>query len=152
MRWDFGEDWSFLTRLAVRKCRRDAQVNPSYTSFDLDDSYCAHSQPRADPHYAPAWHNLADLLDESGRLAEAVDCQKRALDADPRYAAAIVNMALILQRLGKPAEAATWWKRYLQHDRPSTWADHAKRTLKYCEMQMVCNVEGGQSGGSGAST
>jgi tetratricopeptide (TPR) repeat protein len=106
---------------------------------------------KADPHYAPAWHNLADLLDESGRLSEAVDCQKRALDADPQHADAIFNMALILQRLEKHSEAATWWTRYLEHDRTSTWADHAKRALKYCEMQMVCNLKGRQPGGSGAS-
>ena len=41
---------------------------------------------KADPHFAPAWHNLADLLDEGGRLSEAVDCEKRALSADPKYA------------------------------------------------------------------
>ena len=92
---------------------------------------------KVDPNFAPAWHNLADLLDEGGRLAEAVDCQKRALDADPHYADAMFNMALFLQRLGKHAEAATWWTRYLEHDRMSTWAERAKRALKYCEMQMA---------------
>jgi tetratricopeptide (TPR) repeat protein len=38
---------------------------------------------KADPNFPPAWHNLADLLDESGRLTEAVDCERRALTADP---------------------------------------------------------------------
>ena len=105
---------------------------------------------KVDPRYAPAWHNLADLLDESSQLSEAVECQKRALDADPHYADAIFNMAKILQRLDKHAEAATWWTRYLEHDRTSMWADHAKRALKYCEMQMVCDLESRQPGGSGA--
>jgi len=84
---------------------------------------------KADP-VAPAWHNLADLLDERGRLAEAVDCQKRALDADPHYADAMFNLALFLQRFGEHAEAATWWRRYLEHDRTSSWAERAKRALK----------------------
>jgi tetratricopeptide (TPR) repeat protein len=95
---------------------------------------------RVDPKFAPAWHNLADLLDERDRLAEAVDCQKRALDADPNYADAMFNLALFLQRLGEHAEAATWWKRYLEHDHTSSWAERAKRALKYCEMQMASAV------------
>jgi len=92
---------------------------------------------KADPKFAPAWHNLGDLLDERGRLAEAVDCEKRALDADPHYADGMFNMALFLQRFGKHAEAAIWWRRYLEHDRTSSWAERAKRALKYCEMQMA---------------
>jgi tetratricopeptide (TPR) repeat protein len=92
---------------------------------------------KADPNFAPAWHNLADLLDEQGRLAEAVECEKRALDADPQYTDAMFNMALYLQRFAKHAEAATWWRRYLEHDRKSPWAERAKRALKYCEMEMA---------------
>jgi hypothetical protein len=47
------------------------------------------------------------LLDEGGRLSEAVDCEKRTLDADPKYADAMFNIALFLQRLERHAEAAT---------------------------------------------
>ncbi len=85
---------------------------------------------KADPAFAPVWHNLADLLDERGQLAEAVDCQKRALEAGPHYADATFNLALFLQRLGEHAEAATWWTRYLEHDRMSSWVQRAKRALK----------------------
>ncbi|MGA7384061.1 MAG: tetratricopeptide repeat protein, partial [Methylocella sp.] len=92
---------------------------------------------KADPSFPPGWHNLADLLDESGRLSEAVDCERRALAADPLYADAMFNLALFLQRLGNHAEAATWWARYLERDRTSQWAGRAKRALKYCEMEMA---------------
>jgi tetratricopeptide (TPR) repeat protein len=92
---------------------------------------------KADPRFAPAWHNLADLLDDGGRLAEAVDCEQRALDADPGYADAIFNMALFLQRLERHAQAAPLWRRYLELDRDSSWAERAKRALKYCEIQMA---------------
>ncbi|HUB63104.1 MAG TPA: tetratricopeptide repeat protein, partial [Methylocella sp.] len=98
---------------------------------------------KVDPNFAPAWHNLADLLDEGGRVAEAVDCQKRALDADPQYVDAMFNLALFLQRLGVPAEAAAWWRRYLEHDPASSWAERAKRALKYCEMQMASEASTG---------
>jgi hypothetical protein len=50
------------------------------------------------------------LLDEGGRLSEAVDCEKRTLDADSKYADAIFNIALFLQRLERHAEAAPWWR------------------------------------------
>jgi tetratricopeptide (TPR) repeat protein len=92
---------------------------------------------KADPTFPLAWHNLADLLDESGRLTEAVDCERRALIADPQYADAMFNLALFLQRLGNHAEAARWWTRYLECDRTSQWAERAKRALKYCEMEMA---------------
>jgi tetratricopeptide (TPR) repeat protein len=91
----------------------------------------------AGPNFAPAWHNLADLLEESGRLAEAVDCERRALTADCRYADAMFKLALFLQRLGNHAEAAIWWTRYLERDRTSPWAERAKRALKYCEMELA---------------
>jgi tetratricopeptide (TPR) repeat protein len=73
------------------------------------------------------------LLDEGGRLSEAVDCEKRTLDADSKYADAIFNIALFLQRLERHAEAAPWWRRYLEHDRDSPWAERAKRGLKYAK-------------------
>ena len=92
---------------------------------------------KANPTFAPAWHNLADLLDERGRLGEAVDCQKRPLEADPQYTDDMFNLALFLQRVGEDAEAATCWRRYLERDRTSSWTERTKRALKYCEMQMA---------------
>jgi tetratricopeptide (TPR) repeat protein len=92
---------------------------------------------KAGQNFAAAWHNLADLLDESGRLTEAIDCERRALTADPQYTDAMFNLALFFQRLGNHAEAAIWWTRYLERDHTSPWAERAKRALKYCEMEMA---------------
>jgi tetratricopeptide (TPR) repeat protein len=92
---------------------------------------------KADPHFAPAWHNLADLIDDGGRLAEAIEAEQRALDADPDFADAVFNMALFLQRQERHADAAPLWRRYLDLDRESSWAERAKRALKYCEIQMA---------------
>jgi len=91
---------------------------------------------RADPAFAEAWYNLSDLLDEQGRLDAAVDCLRGALRAAPDYADAMFNLALLLQRSNKHAEAAEYWRRYLAKDGKSEWAARARRSLKFCEMQM----------------
>jgi len=91
---------------------------------------------RADPLFAEAWYNLSDLLDEQGRLETAVECLRSALRAAPDYADAMFNLALLLQRNNKHAEAAEYWRRYLANDTQSEWAARARRSLKFCEMQV----------------
>jgi tetratricopeptide (TPR) repeat protein len=91
---------------------------------------------RADQMFAEAWYNLSDLLDEEGRSEAAMDCLRKALDAAPDYADAMFNLALLLQRNNKHAEAAEYWRRYLANDAQSDWAARARRSLKFCEMQV----------------
>jgi tetratricopeptide (TPR) repeat protein len=91
---------------------------------------------RADPTFAQAWYNLADLLDEQGRTDAAVKCLRKALQAAPRYVDAMFNLALLLQRTSRLAEAADYWRRYLAEDAQSEWASRARRSLKFCEMQI----------------
>jgi tetratricopeptide (TPR) repeat protein len=91
---------------------------------------------RSDPLFAEAWYNLSDLLDEQGRSEAAIDCLRSALRAAPDYADATFNLALLLQRNNKPAEAAEYWRRYLANDAQSEWAARARRSLKFCEMQV----------------
>ena len=50
------------------------------------------------------------------------------------------NLALLLQRKNQHAEAAIYWRRYLASDRQSEWAARARRSLKFCEMQVHLNV------------
>ena len=45
-------------------------------------------------------------------------------------------LALLLQRGNKHAEAAEYWRRYLAKDGKSEWAGRARRSLKFCEMQV----------------
>jgi tetratricopeptide (TPR) repeat protein len=90
----------------------------------------------ANPLFAEAWYNLSDLLDEQGRSEAAIDCLHRALRATPDYADAMFNLALLLQRNNQHAEAAEHWRRYLAHDAQSEWAARARRSLKFCEMQV----------------
>ncbi len=91
---------------------------------------------RADPTFAEAWYNLSDLLDEQGRSEAAIDCLRRALQAAPDYADAMFNLALLLQRGSRHKEAAEYWRRYLANDAQSEWAARARRSLKFCEMQL----------------
>ena len=91
---------------------------------------------RADPMFADAWYNLSDLLDEQGRSEAAIDCLRKAIHAAPDYADAMFNLALLLQRNNKHAEAAEYWRRYLANDTQSEWAARARRSLKFCEMQV----------------
>src|ERR1700756_1284225 len=91
---------------------------------------------RADPTFAEAWYNLSDLLDEQGRSEGAIDCLRKALRAAPAYIDAIFNLALLLQRSNKHAEASEYWRRYLANDVQSEWAARARRSLKFCEMQL----------------
>src|SRR5262245_28969681 len=91
---------------------------------------------RADPTFAEAWYNLSDLLDEQRRSEAAIECLRKALQAAPDYADAIFNLALLLQRKNEYAEAADYWRRYLGNDCQSEWAARARRSLKFCEMQV----------------
>jgi tetratricopeptide (TPR) repeat protein len=94
------------------------------------------SATRADPAFAEAWYNLSDLLDEQGRSEAAIECLRHALQAAPEYADAMFNLALLLQRSNRHKEAAEHWRRYLSIDAQSEWAARARRSLKFCEMQM----------------
>ena len=91
---------------------------------------------RANPVFAEAWYNLADLLDDQGRSEAAVECLHKALVVAPDYIDAMFNLALLLQRKSAFAEAATYWRRYLVSDRASEWAARARRSLKFCEIQV----------------
>ena len=88
-------------------------------------------------HSREAWYNLGDfLLDEQGRSEAAIECFRTALRVAPDYADAMFNLALLLQRTNQYAEAADYWRRYLASDCQSEWAARARRSLKFCEMQI----------------
>ena len=91
---------------------------------------------RADRTFADAWYNLSDLLDEQGRVEAAIDCLRTALRVAPDYVDAMFNLALLLQRTSRYGEAADYWRHYLANDRQSEWAARARRSLKFCEMQI----------------
>ena len=108
---------------------------------------------RADPTFAEAWYNLGDLLDEEGRSEAAIECLRKALQVAPDYADATFNLALLLQRKNQHAEAAIYWRRYLASDSQSEWVARARRSLKFCEMQvhLIVSPTGAPLSPSGAA-
>ena len=82
-------------------------------------------------------HQRSELvLDDQGRSEAAVQCLRKALVVAPDYLDAIFNLALMLQRKGAYAEAAVYWRQYLAGDRASEWTSRARRSLKFCEIQV----------------
>jgi predicted TPR repeat methyltransferase len=66
----------------------------------------------------------------------AIECLRKALQAAPGYVDACFNLAVLLQRTDRVTEAANYWRRYLAADAQSEWAARARRSLKFCEMQI----------------
>ena len=79
---------------------------------------------------------LADLPDNQGRSEAAIECLRKALVVAPDYIDAMFNLALLLLQKGSYAEAADCWRRYLAHDCASEWAMRARRSQKFCEIQV----------------
>jgi tetratricopeptide (TPR) repeat protein len=79
------------------------------------------------------WHSL---ICGSAHPEAAIECLRNALRAAPDYIDAMFNFALLLQRNNKHAEAAEYWRHYLANDAQSEWATRARRSLKFCEMQI----------------
>jgi tetratricopeptide (TPR) repeat protein len=49
------------------------------------EQFAIAEEARANPAFAEAWYNLADLLDDQGRSEAAVDCLRKALVVSPDY-------------------------------------------------------------------
>ena len=111
-------------------------MNGALPRNQFQNSAALRAAMRADPTFAEAWYNLSDVLDEQGRSEGAIDCLRTALQTAPDYADAMFNLALLLQRNNEYAEAAEYWRRYLANDAQSDWAARARRSLKFCEMQI----------------
>ena len=77
---------------------------------------------------------MSRFTPESGHWLASLECPLWAVASD--FADATFNIALLLQRKNEYAEAADYWRRYLANDSQSEWAGRARRSLKFCEMQI----------------
>ena len=150
---DEAEQW-FVTGLALEQDQtqldeaaaayaRCLELDPGFTSAYINLGtlhYHGHNYPaaeacyryavRLDPAYALAHFNLGNVLDETGRLEAAVAAYEESVRLTPDYADAHYNLALAYQRLGARRRAVPHWRRYLELDRASAWAGHARSQLK----------------------
>jgi tetratricopeptide (TPR) repeat protein len=76
------------------------------------------------------------LAGRAGRFEAAIECLRKALRVAPDYADAVFNPALLLQGKNQYADAADYWRHYLASDCQTEWAMRARRSLKFCEMQV----------------
>jgi tetratricopeptide (TPR) repeat protein len=88
-----------------------------------------------DPTDAAAPFNLGNMFRATGRKIEAEAALRAATRADPMFAEAWYNLS-DLQRGSRHKEAAECWRQYLANDAQSEWAARARRSLKFCEMQI----------------
>jgi tetratricopeptide (TPR) repeat protein len=116
--------------------RSGRYVFPDFVGCVRETEAALRATTRVDPTFADAWYDLSDLLDEQGRVEAAIECLCTTLRVAPDYADAMFNLALLLQRTNQYAEAADYWRRYLASDCQSEWAVRARRSLKFCEMQL----------------
>ena len=68
------------------------------------------------PDSAPAYSQIARLHANAGRLDEALNCARRAIECDPILAEAYYTLALIQQEDGNPDQAVTLLKKSLYLD------------------------------------
>jgi len=57
-----------------------------------------------EPHFASAWHEKANCLDELGRCDEALSSYDAAIKLDPHHAEAWFNKGLTLKKMGRESE------------------------------------------------
>jgi tetratricopeptide (TPR) repeat protein len=83
----------------------------------------------ADPDYALAHFDLANLYDERGDRDQALEHYQAALRVSPHYADAHYNLALLYQSANQPMKAVRHWTEYLKLDPQSQWSGIARREL-----------------------
>jgi tetratricopeptide (TPR) repeat protein len=81
----------------------------------LDEASARYEQAIAlNPDYAEAHSNLANVLQDQGRLDEAIACYQKALKLKPDYAEAHSNIGVTLQQLGRLDEAIAHYEKVLE--------------------------------------
>ena len=97
--------------------------------FALAETHYRHAL-EADPRYALAYFDLGNVLDETGRVDEAIQTYKTALQLAPTYADAHYNLALAYEKTREPRKALKHWQAYVKLDTTGPWAVHARSQIK----------------------
>ena len=84
----------------------------------------------SDPRYSLAYFDLGNVLDETGRVQEAILTYKTALQLAPTYADAHYNLALAYEKIREPRKALRHWQAYVKLDTGGPWSVHARSQIK----------------------
>ena len=83
-----------------------------------------------DPRYALAYFDLGNVLDETGRVAAAIQAYNTALQLAPTYGDAHYNLALAYEKVREPRKALKHWRAYVKLDTSGPWAVHARNQIQ----------------------
>src|SRR6202035_4478360 len=83
-----------------------------------------------DQRYGLAYFDLGNVLDETGRVAEAIQTYATALQLAPTYADARYNLALAYEKIKEPRKALKHWRSYVKLDTTGPWAVHARNQIQ----------------------
>ena len=118
-----------------------AHINIGTLYYNRQDYTLAEKHYRAaiasDSRYALAYFDLGNVLDETGRVQDAVQTYKTALQLAPTYADAHYNLALAFEKIKQPRNALPHWRAYVKLDATSPWAIHARN-----QIQRILQSEG----------
>jgi tetratricopeptide (TPR) repeat protein len=122
-----------------------AHINLGTLHYNQEEFGKAEQHYRAaiacDARYALAWFDLGNVLDETGRILEAIRAYETAVALAPTYADAHYNLALAHERNREPRKALRHWRSYRKLDSNGPWAVHAynqiKRILKADRLKLV---------------
>jgi len=84
----------------------------------------------ADSRYALAYFDLGNVLDETGRVQEAIQTYKMAIQLAPTYADAHYNLALAYEKTREPRKALKHWQAYVKLDTTGPWSVHARNQIQ----------------------
>ena len=82
-----------------------------------------------EPDQAEARFNLGNLLDEMGQTQAAISELRQVCARRPNFADAQFNLGLLLARVGGLDQASFHLTNYLETDKDSVWAEHARKVL-----------------------
>ena len=89
---------------------------------------------------------MANVLDETGRVAEAIQTYTAALQLAPTYADAHYNLALAYEKMKQPRKALPHWRAYVKLDTTGPWATHAKNQItKILQADGLKLIPGGKN-------
>jgi tetratricopeptide (TPR) repeat protein len=111
-----------------------ANINLGTLYYNRQDYVLAEKHYRIaisiDARYALAYFDLGNVLDETGRVSEAIQAYDTALRLAPTYGDAHYNLALAYEKMKEPRKALKHWRAYVKLDHSGPWAVHARNQIK----------------------